>query len=343
MEFNKYKTDSLQSKYTVRTLEYPEDVGTSPDLKHTMVFFINIRGNSQYRVDDDVQFEISDAPIVTKSGIIKGAGLTAAITTAAASGKSIASSGMHKILSGANVIQSVVSSGKKVAGVAAASAVGALTVSAAAAVFEPSKMFRLKDAIKLAIQEPLRTSYHVKYDEYDAGTMIGAMSSTGITGELAKAGLLNLAKIPNAVGAPDFAKGIQKMSGTSLNPFKSVLFNAVDLRTFSYNYKFMPKSKKEALYVREIIQTFKFHMHPKFSKDKVFLIHPSEFNIVYYYNGKETENWHKISTCVLTHMEVDNGTEQLASFEDGMSVEVNMKLTFMETEMMTKERIAQGY
>jgi hypothetical protein len=133
------------------------------------------------------------------------------------------------------------------------------------------------------------------------------------------------------------------MTGTSVNPFRTVLFKDVDLRTFKYEYKFMPKSKQEAQNVLAIINTFKEHMHPEFASSKVFLIHPSEFNIVYYYGTEENKNMHKISTCVLTELDLDYGTEKLASFSDGMSVEINMSLTFVETEMLTREKIMEGY
>jgi hypothetical protein len=339
------KTDSDIGKnlnnYSIGKYSYPEDVGSKNDLMHSVTFFINIRGKGEAAKGKtkDVVFKVDDEQQVTKTGVIESVAIATggAAVVAALSKSSIA----RRIIDG---FDSKISAGAK----AAALSVGlaGATVGATAASFTSSTMYRLKDAITLAIQEPPKTSYKVNYDKFDVGTLMGGMSSSplgGATPAMIQAGLLKFATVPNVVGAPDFSKGIQKMSGEATNPFRTVLFQDVDLRTFTFNYKFMPKTANEARNVLNIIKTFKAHMHPEFSSSKVFLIHPSEFNIVFYYQGKENTNWNKISTCVLTELKLDSGTEQLATFKDGMSVEINMELTFMETEMMTREKIEQGY
>jgi hypothetical protein len=133
-------------------------------------------------------------------------------------------------------------------------------------------------------------------------------------------------------------------SSRTPNPFREQLFKAVDARTFRFEYKFLPRSKSEADNVRRIIDTFKFHMHPEISTGGLFYIYPSEFNIVYYWRGKENLNMNRISTCVLENMHVDYGGASFNTFDDtGMPTEVNLKLTFKETETLTKERIQNGY
>ena len=42
-------------------------------------------------------------------------------------------------------------------------------------------------------------------------------------------------------------------------------------------------------------------------------------------------------------MNVEYGGDIFASFEDGQPVEVNMSLRFKELEVLTKERIAEGF
>ena len=85
-------------------------------------------------------------------------------------------------------------------------------------------------------------------------------------------------------------------------------------------------------------------MHPELSNGGLFYIHPSEFNIQYYYKGKENTYFNKISTCALVDMHVEyGGQEQFASFADGAPVEITMSLQFQELETLTKERIQKGY
>jgi hypothetical protein len=84
-------------------------------------------------------------------------------------------------------------------------------------------------------------------------------------------------------------------------------------------------------------------MHPELSKDGLFYIYPSEFDIQYYFQGRQNEFLHKISTCVLTDMSVNYGNEYFSSFREGEPTEIRMNLTFQETELLTKERISKGY
>ena len=350
------------NQYNIVNYRFPEDAGVSFDLKHTIAFFINVRGNSKAKKQFKTAYKINDEKMLTKVGVEK------AIVTGAAGavGASIANSAGSIATSVVNSISGAGLNHRTVGGtpapIAAASAAAgevARAVGSAAKVagagalvagtglmFSETETYRLQAALVLAIQEPPKVSYSVEYESFDAGTLMGGMSSGGFgegLGDMAKAGLLKFAQVPGVIGAPDFGKGIQKMAGTAINPFKTALFQQVKLRTFEFYYKFMPKSQKEANYVFNIINALKEHMHPEFDTNKIFLIHPSEFNIVYYYAGKENDNWNKIGTCVLTDMYVDQGTEQLTTFVDGSSVEINMKLTFMETEMLTREKIVQGY
>jgi hypothetical protein len=85
-------------------------------------------------------------------------------------------------------------------------------------------------------------------------------------------------------------------------------------------------------------------MHPEISAGGLFYIYPSEFNIVYYYAGKENPHLNKISTCVLEDMNVDyGGSNGFNTFNDGMPSEINITLRFKELETLTKERIDKGY
>jgi hypothetical protein len=42
-------------------------------------------------------------------------------------------------------------------------------------------------------------------------------------------------------------------------------------------------------------------------------------------------------------MDVDYGSDNFNSFSDGAPVEINMSLVFQEIEVLTKERMKQGY
>jgi hypothetical protein len=167
-------------------------------------------------------------------------------------------------------------------------------------------------------------------------------------GEAARAALLNVAQIPSGIAQAmgsdfDFKAMASVGTGTAMNPFREQIFQNVQTRTFNFDYKFLPRSETEAQAVQRIIKMFKFHMHPELSAGGLFYIYPSEFNIVYYYKGKENPHINKISTCVLQSMNVDYGGQQFGSFYDGSPTEINMRLGFVELEVLTKERVNIGY
>jgi hypothetical protein len=186
-----------------------------------------------------------------------------------------------------------------------------------------------------------------------AGFLSGGSSAIDSTAgaaskEAARSLLLNVASVPSgvaqALGADFDFKAMSSIgTGTTQNPFREQIFQSVDNRTFQFDYKFLPRSPAEAASIEKIIKMFKFHMHPELSAGGLFYIYPSQFNIVYYYQGKTNPHVHKISTCVLSTMNIDYGGQQFGSFNDGMPTEINMRLNFVELETLTKERIALGY
>jgi hypothetical protein len=83
-------------------------------------------------------------------------------------------------------------------------------------------------------------------------------------------------------------------------------------------------------------------MHPEISQGKMFFIYPSEFQITYYYGGQRNEYFHQFRPCILESMEVTYGGEQFSSFNDGHPTEVNLALTFRETEIITRNMIGDN-
>ena len=72
-------------------------------------------------------------------------------------------------------------------------------------------------------------------------------------------------------------------------------------------------------------------------------IYPSEFDIEYCFGSGQNQKLHKISSCVLTELNVNyspNGV--FSTFPDGMPTQINMQMSFTELELLTKERIKAG-
>jgi hypothetical protein len=142
--------------------------------------------------------------------------------------------------------------------------------------------------------------------------------------------------------ASDF---LLQATGRALNPQLEVLFKGTDMRTFQFDFLFAPFDAEEASNVLEIIKTFKFHMAPEINTAAMgrYFTPPSEFDIDFLHAGQVNPNVHQVGTCVLTNLNVDYAPNGWSTFQNGMPTHIRMTLQFMETEIITKKRIEEGY
>ena len=143
-----------------------------------------------------------------------------------------------------------------------------------------------------------------------------------------------------------------------------LMFTDVGRRDFSFEFNFLPKSRKEAETVDEIVFTFKKHMMPSMiSSIDVFghnvelgmgraLKIPDTFDIHYFYQNIENPYLNRISTCYLTGLDVGYGGDKYVTYEPTTHKnsgagpppqKTNIKLSFSEIETITRERIEQGF
>ena len=127
-------------------------------------------------------------------------------------------------------------------------------------------------------------------------------------------------------------------------------FKGVDRRSFQYTFKMIPKNSREADEIRKIVFAFKSNMLPELTegKDRDTMTTPNTFNSQYMYKGKENDYVHRVSECFLENVQVSYGGDRYKTFEphadDGAPpVETSITLAFKEIEIMTRERIFQGY
>ena len=163
----------------------------------------------------------------------------------------------------------------------------------------------------------------------------------------------SIAAVETFTGSEGIQQTFDKAFGQTLNPYMEVAYNAMGMRTFDYTFKFAPKSEKESQEVKDIIQLFRFHMAPEMKQDlHRYLTLPSTFDIHYMFQSgmgdtaKAEENsfYNKIATCVLTSCDVNyTPNEEVQSFKHGAPTQIAMTLAFKETEMLTKQKIEQGF
>ena len=114
----------------------------------------------------------------------------------------------------------------------------------------------------------------------------------------------------------------------------------------------IPKNRRETEIIRRIVFAFKSNMLPEFvggdRGGRKFLV-PNTFDIAYMYTGSQNLHLHNISTCVLENMSVSYGGDRYKTFspdpnsEGAQPVETQITLNFKEMELITRERVFEGY
>jgi len=186
----------------------------------------------------------------------------------------------------------------------------------------------------------------------DAGSAaFGGVKELGKTlgKELGSPGQKNAAVVGVLAGASNPAKAVlAKEAGRAVNPHRVVLFEGVQFREHQFSYRLSPKSSAESKTVTSIIQGFKYYMLPKFGgvgagsfTGRAFLEYPQLFTISF----KHDTHLFKLLPCVLKSLSVNYhpmGYPAYIRTEDDVApVEVEIQMTFQETQMFSKESVIE--
>ena len=226
---------------------------------------------------------------------------------------------------------------------------------------------RLDTVISLYMPMQVSVKYGAKYTDQDMGVLTSNL--VDVAEQLMDGGGLDKVKLEAgakeggvamekaAIGmAGDLGPGlgglkeaVEMKKGVITTDRMELAFRGVDKRTFSYEFKFIPRSQDEADEIKKIINAFKFNMLPEMPQGlqgRSFTV-PNTFDISYMYQNAENNYLHKISTCFLEDMDVKYGGSRYKTFDgnaDGAPpVETSMSLTFKEIELITRERAVEGF
>ena len=227
---------------------------------------------------------------------------------------------------------------------------------------------RFDTVITLFMPAEVTVRYGAKYDNVSIGSLtqlgsqvLGETTLTGAGEVLQKnsgdamasigQGLLGniIGNIPSLTGARE---ALELSQGAILADRMELAFKGIDKRTFTYTFKMMPRSKKEADEVKKIVDMFKFHMLPEMANGNTrgrLMSYPSTFDIKYMFQGNDNTYLNKVSECYLESMDVDYGGDRYRTHqanEDGTGappLSTSITLTFKEIELITRERAQEGF
>lgn len=229
--------------------------------------------------------------------------------------------------------------------------------------------------IFLPIPSNLSTAYNAKWGQTELGVVSGAAFDMIRDGNVSSEQILNAVRTGVAkrgiklideafnVKTEEIASGATR---STFNPHYALIFSGNDFRTYSFRYRFIAREKAESDTIRNIISTLKYYMSPGYStlggsnggmNSNVFS-YPALWDIKFLWHDISKidisgQNKRPVSSdmnpylfqpglCAMTGLEVSYGTEENTSAffkESGAPVTVSVSMSFMETEVVTRESI----
>ncbi len=228
--------------------------------------------------------------------------------------------------------------------------------------------------------DALTTSYKSEYESTGLGTMLGqgagalkmsdgaegkfnldsfktamAATASGVKSEAAQVALIEAAKLGTGLAAGAKTVMEQKL-GAVLNPYIVAAYKGpTDMRTHEFSFKMLPQDVNESKACIKIVNAFKKAMLPSHgggdakTSPSMMFGYPDTFKITYYINGEKlpatsSNPMFNIGKSVLLACDLDFTTESVPLFFDQTQypVTIAMKLSFMELEIMYRERIKEG-
>jgi len=149
--------------------------------------------------------------------------------------------------------------------------------------------------------------------------------------------------IPKEFGGATAAGALLKVGGgVAVNPHKIVLFTGVNFRTHNFSWKLSPKNRTESNAIKQIIDMFTYYSHPEYVAGGLFFKYPEYFEIKF----RHPEYLFKLQPSVCKDIKVNYHGQGYPAYirdADGGGVpapaEVELSLTFMETEIVTKQSL----
>lgn len=217
---------------------------------------------------------------------------------------------------------------------------------------------RIAESIALHMPTPLIYSHINQYEEISLtsiggqigklGATLGTAAASAAINRNVNAGLTAAARTQRFLDAVGNVIGTASvLAGTPINPRIEVLFATTAQRQFVFELLMAPRSERESITLRKIIETIRFHAAPEVDTALGVVptfIPPAEFDITFYNKGVENTNIPRINTCVLERIEVDYApTGVYSTFRNGHPVAVRLNMAFREVEILHKRRVVQGF
>lgn len=158
------------------------------------------------------------------------------------------------------------------------------------------------------------------------------------------AGMAGLGALAGGLGIDPLANYAKEASRVTLNPNIRTLFEGVPIRAFSFPFRMVAKSEKEAIEIKKIVKFFRGEVYPE-AVDAADLPFTYKFPNVFDIQIKDKFNKNPafdIQRCYLnsvTTMFNQTATGMYEGKDNNYFIEVDMTLEFIEVATMDKSKV----
>jgi len=180
------------------------------------------------------------------------------------------------------------------------------------------------------------------YGTIDLNTLGNSVAENNATNEEDRALVMGGAAL-QAAGLEALTPAAQKEAikkGIALNPNTAVQFDTVNLRTFDFTFKMVSESAKEAQQIYLIENLFRKALYP--TRQGALLKYPPTFKIEFLHGDQINGFMPRIMESYLVSLSTVYNASSNMYHADGSPSEVDISMTFQETELVTREKLYGG-
>ena len=150
-------------------------------------------------------------------------------------------------------------------------------------------------------------------------------------------------------GSADINQVMGGITGTIINPNVEMMYQAPDLRTFTLNFKMVPRNAKEAVEIRKICTTFRRAMLPSFGGQAWagmaknvggLLTIPKIVQPTFMSGSSPNEYIPQYKPCVISGVTINYTPDGAwAAYKGGSPVATNLSIDFKETKLIFEQEV----
>jgi hypothetical protein len=136
------------------------------------------------------------------------------------------------------------------------------------------------------------------------------------------------------------SKSAQATLGVVRNPHTALLFNGVDLRTFTFTWKLSPRSQEQSKNLDKIINSIKRAMHPNLTLGGFALDYPNLFTVEF---ENDKEGIVELGYSFCSDFRINPTPSGQVFYKNGYPSIVEMSMTLKEFQIKTAENFTYKY